>query len=148
MITAVPFRSSDFIVMKEKNALSLYGNYANEESLFALEDNPYSTTLIDENKEVIAIGGAIEVWENRAHLWFIIDPNAKQQFFKIHNAVNRYIAALPFRRVEAIVEVDFVQGNRWMPLLKFEREGLLRRYGIDGKDMIMYSRIKPDVRET
>lgn len=142
MVTAVPFRSSDFVVLRDKNALSIYGSYANEESLFTLEDNPYSTTLIDENNNVLAIGGAIEVWENRAHLWFIIDPEARKHFVRIHNAVNRYIAALPFRRVEAIVDADFVEGNRWMPLLKFQREGLLRAYGIDGKDMVMYSRIK------
>jgi hypothetical protein len=143
MIKAVPFRSSDFVVLKEKGVLTVYGDYVTEDSLLRLESNPYSATLIDEETlEVFAIGGAIEVWENRAHLWLFIDPACRKRFFQIHNAVNRYINALPFRRVEAIVEVDFAEGNRWMPLLKFEREGILRAYGVDGKDMVMYSKIK------
>lgn len=143
-IKIVPLRSADIFELKDKGVLGFYGNYVNDSGLLALEDNPYSMTIITaDTEEVIACGGCVEVWENRGHLWFVVDQElATKNSIAIHNAVLRYISVLPFNRVEAVVEAKFKKANRWMELLKFKREGLLEAYDISGADMIMYAKIK------
>jgi hypothetical protein len=46
-----------------------------------------------------------------------------------------------YRRIEATVDVGFTEGERWMTLLGFEYEGLMRAYRPDGQDMLMFARV-------
>jgi hypothetical protein len=36
---------------------------------------------------------------------------------------------------------NFEPGHRWARMLGFEQEGLMRAFGHDGSDMVMYSRV-------
>ena len=94
------------------------------------------------NGTVLGIAGLVPQWENRALAWALISDAAGPHFRKFHGAVSRFLEASDFRRIEATVDVDFEAGKRWMNLLGFQYEGLMRAYRPDGADMLMYARVK------
>jgi len=96
----------------------------------------------DNESNVLAIAGIAPQWENRAIMWSMISPLAGRNMVAIHRAVIAKIDEVPFRRLEATVDVGFEPGLRWMRMLGFSVEGYLRAYRPDGGDQILYSRIK------
>jgi hypothetical protein len=71
----------------------------------------------EDDGEVLGIAGLAVQWENRATAWALLSANAGRRFIKIHAAVERLLDVAPFRRIEANVDVGFVEGMRWMDLL-------------------------------
>ena len=49
---------------------------------------------------------------------------------------------LASRGLRVLALEQFEPGHRWATMLGFEREGLMRAFGQDGSDMVMYSRIQ------
>lgn len=90
---------------------------------------------------ILGIAGMLPQWENRAIAWALLADNLDNQFLKIHTAVKRFIDVSGFRRIEATVDMGFPQGIRWMKMLGFEQEGIMRAYRPDGADMILFARI-------
>jgi hypothetical protein len=95
----------------------------------------------DDNGEILGIAVVAPQWENRAMALVLMSESAGRHFHKIHRAVNRFLDIAGFRRVEATVDVGFDAGDRWMKMLGFEFEGLMRAYRPDGADMKLYARI-------
>jgi hypothetical protein len=95
----------------------------------------------DDNGEILGIAVVAPQWENRAMALVLMSESAGRHFHKIHRAVNRFLGIAGFRRVEATVDVGFDAGDRWMKMLGFEFEGLMRAYRPDGADMKLYARI-------
>jgi ribosomal protein S18 acetylase RimI-like enzyme len=91
---------------------------------------------------ILGIAGLSPQWENRAIAWALVSANAGKRFVRIHAAVKRFLEVAPYRRIEATVDVGFVEGMRWMDMLNFKYEGLLKAYRPDGADMLLYARIK------
>ncbi len=92
--------------------------------------------------EVFACAGLIPQWENRAVAWALVASEAGRHFRAIHQAVLRTFELHPFRRIETAVLQDFEQGHRWVRMLGFEREGLMRAYSPDGQDYDLYARVR------
>jgi RimJ/RimL family protein N-acetyltransferase len=61
---------------------------------------------------------------------------------RIHKAVQRFLEATEFKRVEAFVDSDFEPGHRWIKMLGFEYEGYMKNFSPLGRDCLLYSRIK------
>lgn len=92
--------------------------------------------------EILACAGVVKQWENRAIAWGLISANAGKQFVRIHKAVQRFLEATEFKRVEAFVDSDFEPGHRWIKMLGFEYEGYMKNFSPLGRDCLLYSRIK------
>lgn len=95
---------------------------------------------IDEG--IIAIGGLQPQWEGRAIAWTLISSVSGKYFLQIHREVEKFLNHSPFRRIEATVDVGFKPGHRWMRMLGFEPEGLMRAYRPDGGDQVLYARVR------
>lgn len=92
---------------------------------------------------VLACGGVVQYWENRAEGWCIFDQNLKFEMMGVHRAALRLLETAPFKRIEAVVNSQFYQGNRWAKALGFQVEALrLKNYFADGADANLYSRIR------
>lgn len=89
--------------------------------------------------EVIACAGVAPSGLGSATLWGFISAGAKPYFVRLHRSAERMLRLRPFRRIEASSEVDFEPGCRWLELLGFEAEGVMRAYGPDGKDHMRYA---------
>lgn len=96
-------------------------------------------TLMDGDK-VVAAGGLIPIWSGRVLAWALIGAGANM------HAVTR--AAVDFlrrfrelTRIEATIDLTFPEAIRWIELLGFQREGIMRKCGPNGEDFAMYSRV-------
>jgi RimJ/RimL family protein N-acetyltransferase len=94
------------------------------------------------NGQVIGCAGIWRIWENRAHIWALLSPDAGRHFVAIHRAVVAKLATLEDRRIEAAVDVGFVEAHRWIEMLGFTYEGTMKAYTPDGRDSDLYARIR------
>lgn len=91
---------------------------------------------------VVACGGLLPQWENRALAWMLIGENAGPHFAAIHRHVRQFLIRSPYRRIEAHVDVGFAAGIRWMKMLGFELEAYKKAFRPDGADMLEFVRIR------
>lgn len=96
----------------------------------------------DDDGDVVACGGLLPVWDNRAQAWMLVGENAGPHFTGIHRSVRDFLVNAPYRRVEAHVDVGFSEGVRWMKMLGFELESYKRAFRPDGADMLEFVRIR------
>ena len=73
-------------------------------------------------------------------LWAVVAKDAGPHFVALDRCVRRFLSIPKLRRIEATSEVSFAQGCRWLELLGFQSEGILRKYGPKGEDHMRYSR--------
>lgn len=90
---------------------------------------------------IVCCAGVANLWPGRASAWALLAWDAGRSMRGLHREVLRFLDGCGIRRVEAYVYPQFEAGHRWATMLGFEREGLLRAFGLDGSDMVMYSRV-------
>lgn len=119
----------------------LQENVAAEE-LRGLE-GPYSATLMEDGMPLIC-AGVIPYWPTRALAWsFLSDKVGPRNFRAVHEQAKKFLDGLPYKRLEASVDVDFENGHRWMRALGFKVETPLQEaFQPDGKDSVGYVRIR------
>lgn len=91
---------------------------------------------------VIACGGIMLQWPGRALVWSLLSRHAGRHFVALHRCVSKRLDEANVRRLEAVVDATFEPGHRWVRLLGFEREGLMRGYAPDGRDHVLYARVR------
>ena len=60
----------------------------------------------------------------------------------ITRAIWGFLRTTDMRRLETQVFIDWPPGPRWVELLGFEREGLMRRYTPDNRDAWLYAKVR------
>lgn len=120
----------------------LYGMSEMTADLTPLVDQGLAWTM-EIDQKVVGIAGLVPQWENRAMAWAMVSRHAGRHFMQMHRAVQRFLNVSPYRRIEATVDVGFPEGEKWLKMLGFEREGLMRAYRPDGADMILFARVRP-----
>ena len=130
-------------VDEENVWLSRFGDF--EDFIKIWEKGGPSYTLFIDN-QIVFCGGVVDMRWNRGEAWTLLSslfykyPKACVKTIK--NELGRIIREFSFERVQAIVEPEDNRAIRFIEYLGFEREGLLRKYLPDGKDMLMYARIQ------
>lgn len=142
MIYVTPFEADHFWRVKLQAAQAHFRDLVTPEGVKSLEGT-HACTLMDDGKPLVC-AGAFEHWPGRALVWsFLSDDVTPKNFRSVHAEGRRWLAALPFRRLEADVDVGFANGHRWMRALGFTVEAPLRRqYQPDGGDAVGYVRLK------
>lgn len=144
MIYTVPFQARHFKALKIQSAQTELLHLLSEEAVRAWE-GPYATTVMRDGTPVL-IAGVLPIWEERAYLWsFLSDDITPGEFVAVHRATKRSIDGLPYRRVEAAVEVSFEQGHRWVKALGFECETpdtVMKAFMPNGGDCKLYAKVK------
>jgi RimJ/RimL family protein N-acetyltransferase len=90
---------------------------------------------------IIACGGIIRQEFNTGTAWAFFDEGAGRHFIKLDRVMRRMLELVAMRRIEATVETDFTPGCRWLDLLGFHSEGVMRSYGPNGEDHWRYARV-------
>lgn len=103
---------------------------------------PGQAFTVMDGETVLACGGAIELWPGRALIWSLVSDKAGQHLRFIHRAVAGFLDQAPWTRVEAHVDARFKQGVQWIRMLGFQREGTMRAFTPQGRDLDLYSRVK------
>jgi hypothetical protein len=97
-------------------------------------------------EDLIMLMNIMPTSDGVAEICFLTDNNlrklsipAKRTFMSL---MKQAIDIIPFHRVQAKVDSNFKMGQRFVEHLGLEKEGVLRSYGKDRVDHIMYSIIK------
>lgn len=137
----VPFQAAHLRELQLQKAQAWGTSMLTEQHAAGLEETHAFTAMV--GGQIVGVGGAYEIWEGRALLWSFIDGRAGPHFVAIHRATMRFLETLPYRRIEAEVDCDFLPGHRWIKMLGFELEAeRLRKYRVDGGDSALYARIR------
>jgi len=102
-------------------------------------------TLLEDDK-VISIYGTIKLWRGVGDLFAIMCKDVHlygrilYDFFISTMAI--VFKAMDLVRLQSIVVVGFERGMRFAEGIGFEREGIMRRWSPDGRDVYIYSKLK------
>lgn len=144
MISVVKAKAEHLFRLKELGSVKYLEDFMTPECCKALEEAEYSYSAISETGEVLGAFGLNHLWKDRAEAWAFFNLNCKKDFISIHNAVHRFLKVCPVRRVEAVVDCDFLAAHRWVKSLGFTLEApCMKHYIIDGRDASLYARINP-----
>lgn len=90
----------------------------------------------------VACCGLMDIWPGRAMAWAFIAEDVGRHMVGVTKAVRKFLDMRAPRRCEMYVDAGFDAGYRWAELLGFRREGLLRSFDPDGRDQVLYARIR------
>lgn len=135
----VPFKPEHFFRMKLQPAQLNAVGYVSDEYVSALAKMGPCATALDGDRVIGSCGIAQTI--TGGILWAFVSEDAGRYMVKLDRCARRFLSAIPAARIEATVEKGFLPGCRWLDLLGFEFEGVMRKYGPDGKDHLRYARI-------
>ena len=135
-----PYVYTDLLNINLQQAqISMSNLIANDDYAKSLEGNSFSG-VVDNN--VIACGGIMDIWQGRGVAWMLLSSNISKWFLKIDRAIRVQIAQSDLQRLEAYCYCDHLEGKRWLELLGFQQEGIMKKFTPDGKDHYLYARVK------
>lgn len=110
----------------------------------AILNNP-GWTILDNNDNIIASGGAIQLWPGVGEIWMLVRRDLKDYRisfvktakFKHRELVERY----GMLRLQAIVNVNFAEGITMARMFGFRCEGYLHCFLPDGSDALLFASI-------
>lgn len=142
MMEIVTFKPAYLQQMTLQDAQKLTHSVAFDEEYCKqlVEAGPAYTVLRD--GEPVMCAGLAEMWSGRFAAWAWLSEDAGRSMRTLTKMVDDYLNTRPYRRIEAYVDVRFRAGHRWAKMLQFEYEGLMRGFGTQGQDMVMYARIQ------
>lgn len=90
---------------------------------------------------IIASAGIAQIGFGMGALWAFLAADSGRQFVKLDRCTRRMLEIPKFRRIEASADASFMPACRWLELLGFTAEGVMRKYGPSGEDCIRYARV-------
>ena len=94
--------------------------------------------------QVVCCFGYVMLWHRVAELWMLTGDQIASHPVAITRGAQRYINQVATKegliRLQATVNAQHDLALRWADALQFNREGLLRQYGADGSDYVMFAR--------
>ncbi len=92
---------------------------------------------------ILFCGGAAEAHPQYARLWAVYaDGLGRKAWAFLLDRTIGFIAALPHRRVDTLVDARAPMALRWAEACGLAREGLMRAAAPDGGDMVIMMRIE------
>ncbi len=142
----IPFKLEhlEAINMRTMDA-DMFNMFGSDPAVFKICEKGYAATYT-RNGKIIACGGVYPIWEGVGQCWMI----ASKDYMKYWLNVGRYMRLtidtaakqFGFKRVQGTVRPDHGVAADFLEWAGFEREGLLKSYGYNGQDHIMYARVK------
>lgn len=92
----------------------------------------------------MACFGWIKVYADRVQLWTVFSESAGEHMVSFTRIGRDLVECLPYRRIDAEVEVGYELGERWATLVGLEKETStpLKAYNAHGHDVHIYARVK------
>ncbi len=104
-----------------------------------------SYTIID-NGNIALCAGVLDKWSGVGSGWFLFSALFRTEcFLPVHRHTMRFIRIMlqeRYHRIEITVAPGHEEGHRWAKALRFEEEGLMRKYDPKGRDAFMYARTR------
>lgn len=95
----------------------------------------------EENLNVIAMAGVLDLGYGRGMAWALLSKDANKYMHRITKAVKVHLNTVEYQRVEITVEKDFKQAFRWAQMLGFTLETEMKNY-CNGQTHYLFARYK------
>lgn len=114
-------------------------------NLWEMKSKGYGFTIYHED-DVVACIGVTKIVSGVSEVWAITGKLVEKypkDFHKMCKRIIEYAFEIDnLHRLQCTAEVGYDRTIKWLERLGFEREGMLRNYTPDGKDMYIYSIIR------
>jgi len=98
--------------------------------------------------KILACAGVRILWPGVGEAWAIfcneIGSYKKEAYIYVLTYLKQIIEDFKLRRIQAYVRADVPIALKYIEQLGFQQEGLLRKFGRDGKDQYIYALILED----
>lgn len=143
----------EIIQFKKEHAIELFNTDLREQDMGEFNDiirfatvwekEGVGYTMLADGK-IVFCGGIIDIGWKRGEAWSFMGnlfyKYPKSCYKVCRNKLGEIIKEKGYRRIQALVDIDMYGGENFVKHLGFEKEGLLKSYGPDGEDMLMYSK--------
>jgi len=100
-------------------------------------------TVFDGERPIFAAGVSVP-WKGFGEAWMLMGIDAKKYPLSVYRHVSKMLAAiiadLALHRVQAVIADGQPHLVRWIEKLGFRRECVMRAFGPDGGDYVLYAR--------
>ncbi len=107
-------------------------------------NNGWLYALEDQDGNLCGVLGGYLIWSGVASLGALFTPHLTKyrvsSIRAVNNLIDHTITGLKLHRLEMAVAADYKTGHRWAKALGFEPEGLMKKYGPDQRDHVLYGR--------
>lgn len=111
-----------------------------------LRPNALVCTLVREDELPVAVLGIALLHERAGEVWSVMSERVKECGIALTRLILRildtYQRQLKLRRLQAITRTDDPGLAKFFRVLGFEYEGLMKRFGYDGSDHLMFARTR------
>jgi len=142
-MTIIPFRAEHLAQIKNPQEVqrAALSDLPPKWLQLVAQANPAISAAV--NDQIIASAGIIVSSSGTGFLWGAISQDAGPHFIAMHRAALRLLQMPRLARIEAMVEVDFHEGSRWLELLGFRFDGRVSNDGLNGEDHFRYVWTRP-----
>ena len=95
---------------------------------------------------IAAIGGISLLWDGVAEAWFVLGVKGQEFPYRMAKIVKKMIMTMieenNLFRLQASICSNDEKAVRFIKWLKFEEEGIMKKFGPDGADYIRYAWVK------
>jgi hypothetical protein len=91
--------------------------------------------------QIIVCGGVLPVDQSTGQLWCFMSKYARTHLITVHRVALRFMQISGLPTLYATSEADFANGCRWLLMLGFKQSAVLHKYGPDGRDHILYTKV-------
>ena len=100
------------------------------------------------NGKLLGIIGVITLRPHVGEVWTIIDDSVKHKFKRqlivgVRTALDIAQISMSLTRVQVAIESNADYSQSWPLALGFTLEGVMRCFGSDGSDYLLYGRVRP-----
>jgi len=104
-----------------------------------------SLTLRGDDGTIIACGGVVVLWRGVGEAWGLTTKLVESYrilYYKTTKTMIESVAqSFNLHRVQATIPVGHEHAARFIMRMGFTREGLMKKFGPDGHDFIMFGRV-------
>ena len=101
-------------------------------------------SVLGEHK-VYAMFGLVKIRDTVYEAWLLPSATISEQKFRLHKASIQFfryaMEKLSIKRLQIAVCTTNVSAYKWAKVCYFQEEGILRKYGLNGEDYYMMSKI-------
>lgn len=114
----------------------------------ALSNSGYTFTILNSEGNPLAVVGFIWLYSRVAEFWAIVDKDVENNphYYALRMRMldqTLWQDLLPWaRRFQIYIKADAPWGDRWAKFLGFTKDAVLKNYGEENEDYILYSKVR------
>lgn len=140
-MNVVSFKAEHLKMIEDAGGRTLFGPFPFQEGYAQMCADSAAWSIFD-GAQILGIGGVSQDHAAAGTAWSMLLPVTRGRMVGITRVARAILNACPLARVQAHAVVGFDLAHKWLDLLGFQREGLLRKFAPDGGDVLIFARVR------